>query len=212
MPPEQAEGKKDIGPAADIYALGAILYECLASRPPFRAATALDTILQVVTEEAVPVRQLNPQAPVDLETICGKCLQKDPRKRYDSAAALAEDLGRYQRGEPIAARPVGRLERGWRWCRRNPAVATLLLAVFLSMAVGTGVAWSFALQAEQARQSESARAEEERKAKEATASHLQGTHKRCQQRMLQPRWQTTGQFRLGPDGEGVGRAHRFRRI
>ena len=87
MPPEQAEGKKDIGPAADVYALGAILYECLTSRPPFRAATALDTVLQVLTVEPVSVRQLSPRAPRDLETICLKCLRKEPSRRYASAAS-----------------------------------------------------------------------------------------------------------------------------
>jgi serine/threonine protein kinase len=165
MPPEQAEGKKDIGPAADVYALGAILYECLASRPPFRAATALDTILQVLTEEAVPVRQLNPQAPVDLETICGKCLQKDPGKRYDSALSLAEDLGRYQRGEPITARPVGRLERGWQWCRRNPAVASLLLLVAVLLLTGTGISTAFGVEA--SREAGRARDQEDRAKQEA---------------------------------------------
>ena len=93
MPPEQAEGKKEIGPAVDVYSLGAILYECLTSRPPFRAATPLDTIMQVLTLEPVSVRQLNAQVPVDLETICAKCLRKDPKKRYASAQDLADEPG-----------------------------------------------------------------------------------------------------------------------
>ena len=141
MPPEQAEGKKDIGPAADVYALGAILYECLASRPPFRAATALDTILQVLTEEPVPLRQLNPQAPLDLETIAQKCLQKEPAKRYATAQALADDLGRYLNGEPILARPVGALERAAKWVRRNAVVSALAASAVSVMVSGTAVAW-----------------------------------------------------------------------
>ena len=149
MPPEQAEGKKDIGPAADIYALGAILYECLASRPPFRAATVLDTILQVLTAEPVPVRQLNPQAPVDLETICLKCLQKEPRKRYATAQDLADDLDRYLGGRPILARRVGGLERAGKWVRRNPVVASLAAAVFLVLAAGVVVSSLFAAEARQ---------------------------------------------------------------
>jgi hypothetical protein len=131
MAPEQAEYKpdapaRDIGPACDVYALGAILYECLTGRPPFRAATALDTILQVISDEPVPPARLQSGTPRDLETICLKCLQKAPTNRYASAAALADDLRRFRQGEVIAARPVGRLERAWKWAKRRPAAAALL--------------------------------------------------------------------------------------
>jgi serine/threonine protein kinase/WD40 repeat protein len=136
MAPEQAEGKKQVGPATDTYALGAILYELLTGRPPFRATTPLDTVLQLLNDEPVPPRQLQSKVPRDLETICLKCLQKEPRKRYPTAEALADDLRRFLSDQPIVARPVGRLERFGRWCRRNPVVASLLAVV----AVGIGVA------------------------------------------------------------------------
>jgi CHASE3 domain sensor protein len=102
------------------------MYECLAGRPPFKAANPLDTILQVVGDDPVPVRQLQPKVPSDLETICLKCLRKEPRKRYDSAAMLAEDLRRFQAGEPILGRPAGRVERTAKWVKRHPAGAAAL--------------------------------------------------------------------------------------
>jgi formylglycine-generating enzyme required for sulfatase activity/tRNA A-37 threonylcarbamoyl transferase component Bud32 len=146
MAPEQAEGKvHDTGPAADVYALGALLYELLAGRPPFKGATAFETIQQVLTEEPAPPSQLRRGAPRDLETICLKCLRKQPGQRYASAEALADDLRRYRQGEAITARAVGRIERAVKWARRRPALAALLLVSVLGMA---GIVWKY-LDAEQ---------------------------------------------------------------
>ena len=137
MAPEQASGVvAQIGPAADIYSLGAVLYECLTGRPPFTGPDPLRTVLMVLTTEPVSPRRLHGGIPADLETICLKCLEKSPQKRYGSAAALADDLERYLNGQPIVARPVGRWERAGKWMRRNPwqTAATALLGLSL---VGT---------------------------------------------------------------------------
>jgi len=138
MSPEQAEGKnKEIGPRSDVYALGGIVYELLTGRPPFRAASVLDTLEQVRTQDPIAPSQFQRKVPRDLETICLKCLQKDPTKRYATAAALGEDLRRFLAGEAILARPVSRAEWLWRWCRRNPRVAALGTTVAILV-----VAWA----------------------------------------------------------------------
>jgi serine/threonine-protein kinase len=143
MAPEQARGRpREIGPAVDVYALGAILYELLTGRPPFRAATAAETVHQVIFEDPVPPSQLNARVPRDLETICLKCLHKPPEKRYATAADLAADLDRFLKHEPIQARPPGRLERVLRWVRRRPTTTGLLAAAALVVVAGSVVGWS----------------------------------------------------------------------
>jgi formylglycine-generating enzyme required for sulfatase activity/tRNA A-37 threonylcarbamoyl transferase component Bud32 len=140
LAPEQASGHAhEAGPPADVYALGAILYQCLAGRPPFRGKTVAETLDQVRTQEPAPPSLGGQRVPLDLQAICLKCLRKDPEKRYASAAELADDLARYRQGEPILARPVGRLERAAKWVKRNPVVAGAALAVLLALAGGATV-------------------------------------------------------------------------
>ena len=159
MPPEQAAGKvDDIGPLADVYSLGAVLYCLLTARPPFQAASPMDTLLQVLESEPVAPRTLVPQLPLDLETICLKCLEKDPQRRYQSAGALQEELDRFLSGQPIQARPISQVQRAWRWCKRKPALAALYsmsAAVLLALGIGGPLVASHQSQlAEQARASQ----------------------------------------------------------
>jgi hypothetical protein len=150
MPPEQASGQlAQIGPRSDVYSLGATLYHLLTGRPPFQSATPRETMRRVLEEEVVSPRRLNPAVERDLETITLKCLGKEPARRYASAAALADDLQRYLRGQAILARPLSKSERLWRWCRRperirDAGIYTLLMApLFLMGALFGLVALTF---------------------------------------------------------------------
>lgn len=135
MPPEQASGHLEkVNVVSDVYSIGAILYELLTGRPPFRAANAVETLKQVLDTEPVAPRMLNPAVPVDLETICLKCLQKEQAVRYATAGDLGDELGRFLAGEPILARPIGLPSRVWRWCRRNPKIASLAALAVLGFA------------------------------------------------------------------------------
>jgi serine/threonine-protein kinase len=154
MPPEQARGQiAAVTAKSDQYSMGAVLYQMLTARPPFITDRPLETVMQVINNEPVAPRQLQPAIPVDLETICLKSLQKDPAQRYDSCEAMADDLRRFLNGEPILARPVGRLQQLYRWCRRNPKIAIPSAAAGLSICLTAVIAsWAWAATSAQARQ------------------------------------------------------------
>jgi eukaryotic-like serine/threonine-protein kinase len=148
MAPEQAKGDlKNVGPLADVYAVGAILYRLIAGRPPFQAATVMETVMQVLDQEPVPPREFSTEISRDLETICLKCLQKEPAKRYASCGELADDLKRYLNGEPIHARPVGVVERLIRWGRRNPGEAVLLASIVIILVAATALSTMLSIRA-----------------------------------------------------------------
>ncbi len=145
MPPEQARGDAHgIGNVSDVYSIGAVLYASLTGSPPFQAASRIETLRRVIEQEPISPRRMNPSIPKDLETICLKCLEKDRFRRYPSARAVAEDLQRFLSGHPITARPVGRIERLWRWARRKPELSLSLAAILLF--VGAAVSGIIALQ------------------------------------------------------------------
>ena len=181
MPPEQASGVfTALGPTADVYSLGAVLYECLTGRPPLVGQDVFETIMLVLTIDPVPPRTLLPTIPRDLETICMKCLQKPAAKRYATADELADDLRRFLDGAPILARPAGPLERGAKWMKRNRTVSVAALAVFAALVAGAGVsAWQAVVamqarstavaEAANARDAEAKAKDEEAKAKVAEA-------------------------------------------
>lgn len=180
MAPEQAAGDlAAIGPQTDVYALGAVLYACLAGRPPFQAATLTETLRQVVEQDPVSPSLLNPAIPVDLATICLKCLRKEPAKRYGSAQELADDLRRFLRGESILARPTSTMEKAVKWCRRKPVLAALwgVSAAAVLLTIGLSYYFTYRIADQQGKmaiaESERHRSDEQRIAAQALATTQQ---------------------------------------
>jgi serine/threonine protein kinase/tetratricopeptide (TPR) repeat protein len=161
MAPEQASGKRAlVGPAADIYALGVVLYQLLTGRLPFQRYSTMELLRAVTSDEPTRPRRLQPRLPRDLEAITLHCLEKEPVRRYPSALALAEDLQRFREGKQVVARPVSEIERVWRWCRRKPVIAGLLAALVLVVSLGLiGMSWAYFV-AESARQAEKEKRQE----------------------------------------------------
>ena len=156
-PPEQAAGRQDsVGVRSDVYALGGLLYFLLTGRPPFLASTVRETLRLVFETDPISPRVLNPDVPHDLDTICLKCLEKYPERRYDSAQALADELKRFMKGEPISARPISSAERTVRWCRRHPAIASLAATVVAALTATSVIFYSSGRRIEHARALEQA--------------------------------------------------------
>jgi tetratricopeptide (TPR) repeat protein len=202
LAPEQAGGPSHrMGPTTDVYALGAILYELLTGRPPFKGVTLLDTLEQVRSAEPLPPRRCSPKLSRDLETICLKALAKNPAQRYATASAFGADLERFLLGLPIGARPVGRPVKAARWCRRRPVVAGLLVALVLVMAAGfAGVTWQW-LRAE----ANYANAEELRRQAEGNLAEAQRQRFRAEQNFRQAHQVVVDLVRLSSHDALVGK-------
>jgi WD40 repeat protein/serine/threonine protein kinase len=202
MAPEQAGGQtKEVGPLADVYALGAILYQLLTGRPPFKAATAMDTLLLVLSEEPVPPRRLQPKTPVDLETLCLKCLQKETRKRHASAEALADDLRRFLNREPILARRTPAWERGLKWARRRPALAALLgVSIVAVLATLGGSMWYNARLRKSLAETDEQRAKADEQRAKADEQRAKADEQRAKAEFAVVRLYTTNGMRLVDEG------------
>jgi len=192
MAPEQALASKErpVGPTADVYSIGAVLYEMLCGRPPFDGDNPVEVMNRLISEQPSAPSRFNPSIPRDLETVCLKCLEKEPHRRYSSALALAEDLDRWLAGKPIAARPVSSLGQARRWCHRNPAVAGLLAGIMFVLLVGAATAGTLAVRAnkyaeEAARNAKEAHANADEANRQAFESHHHATEAKANEQQAQ---------------------------